>query len=910
MGKNFINVLWAKKPKNEDTGMWLPLRAHMGDVAEISRLLWDEWVPYSVKNRIAAGITCQTDGYSIVKHILVFLAYAHDLGKASPIFQSKRAFKTSETDELIRKSITEAGFPLKEEYSGLHETRHALLSHAILLRHGFDESMAVVVGGHHGVPPTDEQLYTLRGFKDSSGFNSEPWRDAQDALLALALDATGLSIEQAKPVTLTRTAQALLSGLIIIADWIASDEALCPLVPLEVYKVDCGQRASTAFNKVALPESWELEQDWDNLYYRRFGIKTARPVQEVLLNAAQNAIEPGIFVVEAPMGEGKTEASLAVAEVLAQKVKCRGIYFALPTQATSNAMFDRVIDWLKKLEDYGENYSVRLAHGRADFYENYSDLKISGKINIDEDGHASTVVHEWLTGRKKGLLADFSVGTVDQVLMAGLKQKHLVLRHLGLANKVVIIDECHAYDVYMESYLLKALNWLGAYGTPVIVLSATLPTARRQAVINAYLNRHGRKAEESKSQEWATSLAYPLITFTNGDEVCSISVQNQAHKSVPGREITVDIRQISEDMFLDTLKSVLSNGGCAGVIVNTVKRAQHFYKLAEERFGADAVELLHAGFLVKDRASREQDLLKLLGPPPEAKRPEMRVVIGTQIFEQSMDIDFDILFTDLCPMDLLLQRIGRLHRHKREKRPLGLERPICCIMGTQWGEFERGSEAVYGKYILMRTRAILPDRITLPGDIPMLVAGAYDDSIDLSFSNEVLEARDDDAQKTKARKRSAQAFQIGGPNLKSSLVNWLDISVGDSDQRGEAAVRDGSDSVEVLVIQRKGDGVYLLPWIEGGRGLPRTTPDNELAKIIAGCSVRLPSVFGSEWMIDKVINALEVEMETEGITKAWYESPWLKGTLCLILDENMEADICGYQLRYDRRLGLIHEKNI
>jgi len=171
------------------------------------------------------------------------------------------------------------------------------------------------------------------------------------------------------------------------------------------------------------------------------------------------------------MGEGKTEAALAACEVLSQQCRFRGIYFALPTQATSNAMFKRILDWLDTFGDE-QQYSVRLVHGRAEFNDEYVGLKPSEKINIEtEDGdenNSVALVHEWFSGRKAGLLADFAIGTIDQVLMAGLKQKHLVLRHLGLANKVVIIDECHAYDVYMESYLLKALNWLGAYGIPVV----------------------------------------------------------------------------------------------------------------------------------------------------------------------------------------------------------------------------------------------------------------------------------------------------------------------------------------------------------------------------------------------------------------------------------------------------------
>jgi len=919
MPKYDTKFLWAKKSRHGDE-LWLPLRAHMSDSAEIAVLLWENFVPHIVKKQIAEGVIAEDcEAFEMAKQILKFVAFAHDLGKATPIFQSKTSFGALQTDGQIRRSIVEAGFPLDNSYTEPKKSWHPFVSHAILARHIFDESIAVILGGHHGKPPNTGQIADLaEGACDRScGFDKVAWTAAQEELLGQALNISGLNMEFARQLKLSRSAQVLLSGLVILIDWMASDLSLFPLVALTTFSIDSTARATTAFKALKLPAAWLLDQyDPYSLYNDRFGIKFPRPVQNVILETAENSYGSGIFVVEAPMGEGKTEAALAAAEILAGKTGCRGVYFALPSQATSNAMFDRVVKWVKNFDKFCEDdkYSVRLSHGRAEF-------KLSDETFIEDED--SAIVHEWFNGRKKGLFADFTVGTIDHVLMLALKQKHLVLRHLGLAGKVVIIDECHAYDVFMESYLLQTLKWLGHYGVPVIVLSATLPHSRRKAVIDAYLNkreprsvRQAKKSDAKETEAWAKNLSYPLVTYTEGTEIKSIGVAAQTTV----RETAVEFRPCEDSDVLDILENFLENGGCAGIIVNTVARAQKIYSLVMGRFDQKNTRLLHSSFLGVDRNDKEQELLDFLGPSDESNRPERLIVVGTQIFEQSMDIDFDVMFSDLCPMDFLLQRVGRLHRHKRV-RPQGARRAVCYVMGTEWGNFDAGSEAVYGRYILMRSRAALPEIATLPKDIPMLVAqvyNEYNEENELSLPDEMLEdyeyAKKEHVCEKEERVRRSKNFQITDPTLKSSLVGWLDMDISDdSEKHGEAAVRDGADSIEVIVIRRTGQGeLALLPWIqtdrESGCVLPRTQPDEELAKIIAECYLRLPVRLSQKWIMDKIIDALEKDMQNEGIVENWYKSRWLKGTLCLILDGNLQADLCGFKIIYDKNLGLRVEK--
>ena len=226
---------------------------------------------------------------------------------------------------------------------------------------------------------------------------------------------------------------------------------------------------------------------------------------------------PGLIIVEAPMGEGKTEAALAMAEIIAKKNGHTGLFFALPTQATSDGIFPRVVKWLEKVSlNEGSSKTIFLSHSRSEFNKTYAEIPLSSNCSSED----RLIIHEWFYGKKKRILSDIVVGTIDQILMAGLKRKHLPMRHLGLCNKVVVIDEVHAYDAYMGNYLEKCLMWLSSFNVPVILLSATLPIARRKKLVDAYMNGRGLNA---KGETWETDIRYPLITFTQHDFVKSLN---------------------------------------------------------------------------------------------------------------------------------------------------------------------------------------------------------------------------------------------------------------------------------------------------------------------------------------------------------------------------------------------------
>lgn len=905
--------LWAKKSRQGDL-LWLPLALHMADSSAIAQKLWNRWLSEGVKRVILDGIT-ETGN---AEQLFVFLAAIHDLGKATPVFQAKRSVN-SELDRWMEECILDTGLPIKQisSFPSASKTPHALATQILLEHAGYDRNIAVILGSHHGKPPDSSMLINFGISVYAENFHlgkegKEAWIAVQNELIDYALRLAGFSSAKEIPIP-NMAAQVLLCGLVIMTDWIVSSEVYFPYINMsDTPALGVRSRTATAWEELSLPYPWEASNIWMSvdLYKKRFGSNFApNTVQSVVQQAVSAVQTPGVLVLEAPMGVGKTEAALIAAEIFLYKAKRKGVFFALPTQATSDGIFPRMLKWVKKLES-DELNSIRLLHGKAEFNEEYQNL-ICG-INIDDDEDSSVIVHEWFAGRKKGMLDDFVVGTIDQFLLAALKQKHVMLRHLGLSNKVVIIDECHAYDAYMSQYLNMALSWLGAYHVPVIVLSATLPIKKRQEIIDAYLNNSpvsetqndplGRSVDNlAHIRELNTCHEYPLVTYTDGGCVKQTAVP--ADRAL--REVCLDF--IAKDVIGERLEELLSDGGCAGVIVNTVKCAQMLAKILCDRFGDDIVRLLHSRFLAPDRAQKEKRLLEELGKPGEGvRRPAKCIVIGTQVLEQSLDIDFDVLISDICPMDLLLQRIGRLHRHERS-RLKKLKTALCLVTGMMGDVFESDTEAIYGKYLLMRTKARLPQKIMLPRDISVLVQDVYGNGLHfISESPDYLKAVTNHKSCIADKEKRARDFRINLPWSEGNLGNWLNTDV--SNKSGEAAVRDSDESIEVLLIQKKGTGeLVFLPWIENGQGITQNElPDARLARSIARCSVRLPAILCAPWTIDNTIKELE-DICKEQLSE-WQKSPWLSGELFLILDEKYSANLCGYNLFYDKSFGLLYEK--
>jgi CRISPR-associated endonuclease/helicase Cas3 len=391
------------------------------------------------------------------KSLVRFLAAIHDEGKATASFQVKEGFiPTPDLDAQLLERMERNGFKEVTVKSTAQNVRpHALAGQAILYWYGVKEDIASIIGGHHGKPLDYEYEYLEQTSYKENYFQvhdeNDPiyknWQKVQREILEWALGESGFEAVENLP-NITQPGQVLLSGLLIMADWIASNEDFFPLIDIEEVDVpDQKSRLENGWDDWFRSYPWSVEYlaNPNTLYTSRFNFDEPREEQAAFTKVIDEIEEPGIIVFEAPMGLGKTEAALVAVEQLAKKTGRSGLYFGLPTQATSNGIFPRIKDWVTSIQqESGDSYPIRLAHGKAALNDSF--MGVSRNIDIDGDG--SVFVNEWFSGRKTSALDEFVVGTVDQFLMVGLKQKHLALRHLGFSKKVIIIDEVHAYDIY------------------------------------------------------------------------------------------------------------------------------------------------------------------------------------------------------------------------------------------------------------------------------------------------------------------------------------------------------------------------------------------------------------------------------------------------------------------------------
>lgn len=914
-----VNALWAKKDENNGRYLWLPLTVHLEDTMNVSRWLFANWLSESQRELCIQGlIGCgnrEDVTIDLACNLAAFLGGIHDIGKATPAFQTKKGFNNSPTldDELLCK-LEKAGF------SGISSivlsdpncSHHSVAGEFLLKKYGVKDDIGSIVGGHHGKPIDDplvlydQDAYTENYFQsdDSNSLIYNRWSNAQKYIFDWSLRESGFTSAEDLP-EISQPVQVIYEGLLIMADWIASNSEYFPLIDIDDEEsLDTKVRFQNGMRSWIKDSTIQIGTcpEENILFNDRFGF-APREFQAVVYETVESIEKPGIMILEAPMGLGKTEAALAAAEVLMAKTGSSGIFFGLPTQATSNSMFRRVESWLENLTKYyGTPQSLRLSHGKAALNDDMNRLRDSASlINADESSDESVFVNEWFSGRKKAMLDDFVVGTVDGFLLSALKQKHLALRHLGFSKKVIIIDEVHAYDTYMQQYLEEALRWMGAYGAPVILVSATLPPEKRESLIKSYLGDEGDivLSEETRKIMWSVD-SYPLITYSDGED---IKTQTDFTKN---EKKQINVKRLEEDELLGAVSTLLNDGGVLGIIVNTVKRAQELCRKCKSEFGDEVVELLHSSFIATDRVDKESNLVKMIGK--NGMRPEKKIIIGTQVIEQSLDIDFDVMITDLCPVDLLLQRAGRLHRHNIE-RPRGLEEPQLYVMGTsETFDFDHGSEMVYGKYYLIRTQHYLPDVIRIPSDIPNLIQKVYGD-FQPNFNPDQMIVYCDSKMKKDVemikKMDKALTYRLEDPKecvspRRNNLIRWLkNPDHSDTEEMAVAQVRDIQETVEVIAVKRTGNGYGTF---RDNKDISSEISKSEVAKEISRHTIRIPGYVTRGIGISNTIEWLE-EYNKKNLWE-WQNQSWLKGELGVIFDEDGEFELSGKCLKYDNEYGL------
>lgn len=930
------------KSDQEDDSLWLPLWMHLKDTAGVMKKLVHRWIPQSVVN--ASGLD-----FEEFEKTAVFTAAVHDIGKATCLFQSNITIKNN----LKRDELEDAGFKIcnPKGFPNKKGTPHSYAGQWILQSKtaGFniERTICDVVGAHHGKPISSPRQDLLQFYEENfygegkNDFEAGVWENAWNNIVEEALKIAGINSTKDLP-KLSIQAQVLLSGLLITADWIASNVKFFPLIDIEEIGSEefYPERIEEGYKELEFPRGWMpgIAKISDKQFQERFGF-LPNQVQKAMIQVVEGCGKPGIFILEAQMGVGKTEAALAAAELLASKDELGGVFFGLPTQSTSNGLFPRLYEWADSLSEDTVN-SIRLAHGAAEFNDDYEKLIKKGESFVDneegEDGGLE--VHPWFQGNKTALLSNFVIGTVDQFLMVSLKRKHFMMRHLGLAGKVIIIDECHAYDTYMNVYLDRSIQWMAAYGIPIILLSATLPGERREKLIKCYKEaylKYNLKSNETtirtEDEKWKKNTSYPILTWTDGEKICQKSID----QDVKEEEIQVEkIGSLDEMIFL--LDESLKEGGCACVIMNTVKEAQKVYqRISADMEDADVL-LYHAQFIMPDRAKKEKELLNHMGKNSRESDRRRYILIGTQVLEQSLDYDADIMVTQLCPMDLLLQRMGRLHRHDRE-RPELLKNPKFVILTDGDEPYDEGTKAVYGDYLLQKTWLTICNKkntegnvcFLLPEEIPVLVQDVYSDQNDKIIAEDISKeamlqdekdgtvwdsertdffenAKQEYDKKQKDKKKLAGNYLLKKPmdTIEKILVN----SDSKKEENAESRVRDGTFAVEVIVMKREASGTITFLDDENGKIhlSPYDTPDNYVGRLIARQRINLPHIFSLDWNIKQTIG--ELEDQNKRNLPSWQQSTWLKGELILLLDEERCANLCGYQITYSKEMGLMYMK--
>lgn len=870
---NDVLDIIAAKSDSSNNCKWLPFKAHSLDTAGIIERLFYSWLPDNVRNFFADSLFggVSDEALDCALNYCKLAALLHDIGKITPAFQGK----ISNNIEGCADRLERAGLPVnniaKESFAHAAAGKYILL-----LNDKFPKRFADIIGLHHGGAASDgdfdiihygEKYYGKK--KAQTAAWEGIWREWEEFSLRETCFASPADVPNP-----SIKAQMIVVGLLIMADWIASNTEYFPYIGTgEVLSdEDIAKRADYAWEKLGLLEPWCPGRFSDSGEYfgAHFGF-SPNSVQRDFLRAVGDNPHGGLYILEAPMGIGKTEAALTAAELLAGESGLGGVYFGLPTQATANGIFTRIHDWLGKSGDV--KHSVRLAHGMVELNDEYESI-FRGTAN--NSGDDSVIVHEWFEGRKQALLSDFVVATVDQFLLASLKQKHVMLRHLGLAGKAVIIDECHSYSEYMNIYLDSTLRWMGAYNVPVIIMSATLPPKRRAEIVKAYLNKSKPVDIESAGDEYA----YPCVTYLSGYKAI------RRELSFDGEQRKISVTQICDDGIAAEVSSKLENGGCAAVIVNTVVRAQNIARVLRKVLTDYTVICFHSRFIASDRAKIENEVLKRAGKHSDKSTRDKLIIVGTQVIEQSLDLDFDYMITDLCPMDLLLQRLGRLHRHNRP-RPKGLEQAELAVMFPE--------NKIYSDFILERTKKFLPEKLTIPRDIPRLVADTYEEPSEEEKAGEICAKY---IREIDDKKEMAKEYCISSNKIESKRDSLFDLIVNgaENSEEAEATVRDGEDTIETLVLRRESEQKYSL--MSGGRRFDATAPlDYDEGKAIARERVRLP-LWISKYKFKKTVD------ELDKIPKMWRESQWLKGELLLIFDENGEAKLAGRRLRYTAEYGL------
>ena len=779
---------WGKA-STTDPAAYHPLPCHCLDVAAVAHA----WLDADPALMGAFERACRQDAVT-VKAWTLFFVTLHDLGKCDVRFQLKvpqLAYRlkpevkdAADVRQARGFSHTEAGlgwFVTEFTDYGLeHIDRDALLP------------WARAVFAHHGQVPQGEHPGTV--LADASIVQSDilARREWALAVRRLFLEPAGVGVKSSLP-----PCPNLLAGFCSVCDWLGSNNAngffpfrgIDPREDVSDYyheRLDLARKALPVSGMVAhAPGAGGMAALFPDLDPRGF---------QTVVDSWPLA--PGLTIVEAPTGSGKTEVALSYASRLIADGLADGIVFALPTQATANAMLARLHRVADRLFPSGTN--LVLAHGKARFHPLFDAIKAVARQRHEterEDGIVQCA--SWLAeSRKRVFLGQIGVCTVDQVLLSALPVRHYFVRGFGLRRNVLIVDEVHAYDRYMNTLLDRVLDAQRAGGGSAILLSATLPAARRRELLDAWTG---------SATSIETGNPYPLVSFANLEKA---NASPAATTDTPAREVAVRVVE-SQDMLpppdlIEEIRSRAAAGAIVVVVCNLVDVAQRTWRALGGDIGVP-VDLFHARFRFTDRQAIEQRILDTCGRSRSSDGGG-RILVATQVVEQSLDLDFDWMVTQLCPVDLLFQRLGRLHRHDRP-RPACANHPECAVLVPIRPEYEKHLAIYRDPLVLWRTERLL--RPQLPIHFP----SAYREWLELVYAPasddvppDILDGHQAFEDELLCSRQKGLQIAVRDPSDQQAAFDlWPD-----TDDRAARLTRDGEMSLTVVPLIEKGGAQRFL----------------------------------------------------------------------------------------------------
>jgi CRISPR-associated endonuclease/helicase Cas3 len=600
--------------------------------------------------------------------------------------------------------------------------------------------------GHHGRPPSS--------VTELKNFRQQDKEAAYDFLASIKRLFPLIEIPECwdddDDIALIKKLSWFISATMVLADWVGSSTQYFPRIARSMGVDEYWQQHALVKAKLAVsvfPSPSNVASFSTIMTLFPF-IQQPTPLQQKALELDIRQEGPQLFILEDVTGAGKTEAALILTHRLMAAGKAQGLYFGLPTMATANAMFDRMSESWQALYQPGSRPSLVLAHSARGLMDRFNQSIWSGDLAGSEEPDdlqpSSQGCAAWFADSdKKALLAEVGVGTLDQAMMAVMPFKHNNLRMLGLNNKVLLADEIHAYDAYMSLILESLIEKQASDGNTTILLSATLSQQQRDSLVAAF-------AKGAKSKVEAPLLGYddyPWLTQVTGSAVTSQHVETR--KEVV-RSVNVNWMH-DEQECIERIEQAVSQGKCIAWIRNSVDDAIRIYRLLLARGVVPSKSLLlfHSRFAFYDRQRIENQALAQFGKKASAQRAG-RVLIATQVIEQSLDIDLDEMISDLAPVDLLIQRAGRLQRHIRDRNGVlkasGQDEravPELLVFSPEWDDEPRedwfsgamrNSAYVYPDHgRLWLTQRVLREQgeIRMPQSARLLIESVYGEKVDM-----------------------------------------------------------------------------------------------------------------------------------------------------------------------------------